>query len=79
VIWVENALRKLGIADARLVSGVRAAIDSKIRTGHVPGLRTRDERDQRRHLVNMSIAIQRRDCLLRYRPIARGGTSLPHP
>ena len=37
---------------------------------------TGDERNQRRDLVNMPIAVQRRDCLLRRRPIAGRGIQI---
>src|SRR2546430_5870916 len=42
----------------------------------VRGLRTGDERHQRGDLINMPIAVERCDGLLRRRPIARGGIQI---
>src|SRR5260221_14401032 len=54
-------------------SGVRAAVDSQIRTGDVRRLRTSHERYQRGNFVNRSVAVQRCSGLLGCGPIARGG------
>src|SRR5260370_1618498 len=53
-------------------SGNHSAIHVKIRPRYVRGLRTGDKRHQRGDLINVPIAVERCEGLLRYRPLARG-------
>ena len=55
-----------------LPSGVRATVHRQVCAGNVRGLRTGNERHQRSDLIHMPIAVERRNGLLRRRPIARG-------
>src|SRR5260370_988523 len=54
-------------------SGNHSAIHVKIRPGYVRGLWTGDKRPQRGDLINVPIAVECCEGLLRYRPLARGG------
>src|SRR5260370_15129784 len=58
-------------------SGNHSAIHVKIRPGYVRGLRTGDKRHQRGDLINVPIAVECCEGLLRYRPLARGGVPSP--
>src|SRR5712675_2823130 len=66
-VWIIRALR------ACVGSGNHSAIHRKIRPGNVRGLRTGDKRHQRSDLINAPVTIECCECLLRYRPFARGG------
>jgi hypothetical protein len=55
-----------------LWSGVGPAIHRQIRTRDVRGLGTGNKRNQRGDLINMPLAVERCDGLLRHCPIARG-------
>src|SRR5580700_3261371 len=57
-------------------SRIHSAIHGKIRSGNVRGLRTGHERHQRSHLIGATEAVQCRDSLLRYRPIACRGIQI---
>jgi hypothetical protein len=59
-----------------VVSGNHSAIFRKIRPGYVRGLRTGDKRHQSGDLINVPIAVERGEGLLRYRPLARGGIQI---
>src|SRR5882762_11838454 len=54
-------------------SGNHSAIHVKVRAGYVRRLRTGDKRHQRGDLINVPIAVECGEGLLRYRPLARGG------
>src|SRR3981189_1789688 len=58
---------------ACLGSGNHSAIHVKVRPGYVRGLRTGDKRYQRGDLINVSIAAERCEGFLWYRPLACGG------
>src|SRR5260370_41126184 len=62
---------------ACLGSGNHSAIHVKVRPGYVRGLRTGDKRYQRGDLINVSIAAERCEGFLWYRPLACGGGFLP--
>src|SRR6267142_5044880 len=66
-VWIIPALR------ACVGSGNHSAIHRKIRPGNVRGLRTGDNRHQRSDLINAPVTVECCECLLRYRPFARGG------
>ncbi len=68
-----NAPAAVSWTELRTALSVRSAINGKVCSGDVGGLRTGDERYQRGNLIDMSVTIERRDCLLRCCPIARGG------
>src|SRR5258705_2783578 len=69
-VWIIRALR------ACVGSGNHSAIHRKIRPGNVRGLRTGDKRHQRSDLINAPVTVECCECLLRYRPFARGGVCI---
>ena len=56
--------------------GVHSAIHGKIRPGNVRGLWTGDKRYHCGDLLNAPVAVECCGCLLRPRPIARGGIQI---
>jgi hypothetical protein len=71
-----EARRELEFGAAVVVSGVGAAVDGEIGTGHVGGLGAGDEGDQGGDFVNGSVAAEGGGGLLRDGPIADGGIQL---
>src|ERR1700687_2895931 len=59
-----------------VISCIHSAIHGKIRSRDVGGFRTGDKRRHCGDLLNMPIAVERGGCLLRYRPITRGGIQI---